>query len=81
MRTQKKDIPSALFGKTRLGILALIFSAPDDAFRKKRNMNDYDTAGCVSEMESEEMIKLAHKLRKEVEIWLYSKHPKIMEKH
>jgi hypothetical protein len=37
-----------------------------DRFRKKRNISDYERAGCVSEQEAEEMRRLAGTLREEV---------------
>ncbi len=50
-----------------------------DAFRKKRNISDYDMAGRVSEAEVKEMTELAKKLREDVETWLYSKYPELMD--
>ena len=46
-----------------------------DAFRKKRNMADYERAGAVSDKEATEMIEFARRLRREVKDWLRAKHP------
>jgi hypothetical protein len=41
-----------------------------EAFRKKRNISDYERAGSVSSHEAQEMIELAHVLRTELIQWL-----------
>jgi len=46
-----------------------------DAFRKKRNISDYERAGLVSEMEVEEAIALARQLRKQVEGRIHTNNP------
>lgn len=46
-----------------------------DAFRKKRNISEYDHAGSVSMTELREMIGLADDLRKSVEAWIVAKFP------
>jgi hypothetical protein len=46
-----------------------------DTFRKKRNISDYERSGTVSELEVDEVRKLAARLRFEVEDWLARKHP------
>ena len=46
-----------------------------DAFRKKRNISDYDRAGSVSIQEAQEMEELAHTLRTELLAWLRRGHP------
>lgn len=46
-----------------------------DAFRKKRNISEYDHAGSVSMTELSEMIGLADDLRKSVEAWIVAKFP------
>ena len=51
-----------------------------DAFRKKRNVGDYERAGLVSEKEAAEMVALARQLRKQVEVWLRAKHPELLAK-
>jgi len=48
-----------------------------DAFRKKRNLGDYELAGSTSKTEADEMVALARQLRKEVEHWLRSKYPEL----
>lgn len=49
-----------------------------DAFRKKRNMADYERAGAVSDKEATEMIEFARRLRREVKDWLRAKHPSFL---
>jgi len=46
-----------------------------DAFRKKRNVSEYDHAGAVSKTELSEMIDLSVELRKSVEAWIAAKFP------
>jgi predicted CopG family antitoxin len=50
-----------------------------DQFRKKRNISDYEQAGTVSEQEAAEMIRIAKKLRGEVEAWLKKEHPELLK--
>ena len=45
-----------------------------DAFRKKRNVSDYERVGLVSEKEAQEMIALAIQLRSDVLAWLKKQH-------
>ncbi|MBM3306598.1 MAG: hypothetical protein FJY79_11765 [Candidatus Aminicenantes bacterium] len=49
-----------------------------DAFRKKRNVSEYNHAGSITDKELDEMIALAGRLRREVERWLRAKHPELM---
>ena len=49
-----------------------------DAFRKKRNVGDYERAGLVSEKEAQEMVVLARQLRKHVGDWLRANHPELL---
>ena len=51
-----------------------------DAFRKKRNVGDYERAGLVSATEAREMLALARTLRKRVEDWLRKNHPHLLSK-
>lgn len=51
-----------------------------DAFRKKRNIGDYERAGLVSETEAREMLALARTLRKYVEKWLQQNHSHLLPK-
>ena len=51
-----------------------------DAFRKKRNVGDYERAGLVSETEAREMLALARTLRKRVEGWLRKNHSHLLPK-
>ena len=46
-----------------------------DAFRKKRNIADYDRAGLISAAEANEMAALALSLRKRLEDWLRDNRP------
>jgi len=48
-----------------------------DAFRKKRNISDYERADTISDLEAEEMRQLAEKLRKTVRAWIAAKHPSL----
>jgi hypothetical protein len=45
-----------------------------DAFRKKRNISDYERADTISELEADEVRKLAEKLRKKVLAWIAAEH-------
>lgn len=49
-----------------------------DAFRKKRNISDYERAGGTSAQEAHEMISLASKLREALAVWLRARHPKLL---
>ena len=49
-----------------------------DAFRKKRNLGEYEVVGLTSKKEADEMVALAQQLRKEVEQWLGAKHPELL---
>lgn len=49
-----------------------------DAYRKKRNIGDYERAGSVSQTEASEMAVLARRLRRQVEAWLRRNHPELM---
>jgi HEPN domain-containing protein len=49
-----------------------------DAFRKKRNIGDYERAGTISEREAEEMFALAEDILRRVEDWLRANHPELM---
>jgi hypothetical protein len=51
-----------------------------DAFRKKRNVADYDRAGMISKTEVREMVTLAQHLRNSVEEWLRRNHPGLLPK-
>jgi hypothetical protein len=51
-----------------------------DAFRKKRNIGDYERAGMISRQEAAEMETLAKDLRKNLESWLRQKHPQLLPK-
>jgi len=46
-----------------------------DAFRKKRNISEYNQAGSVTEIVLNEMIALADHLRKATEAWLVENFP------
>ena len=49
-----------------------------DAFRKKRNISDYERAGIVSEAEALEMVEIAYMVRKTVEDWLRQNHSHLL---
>ncbi len=49
-----------------------------DAFRKKRNISEYDHVGAVSKTELPEMIELAVELRKSVEAWIVANFPELI---
>lgn len=50
-----------------------------DAFRRKRNIADYETAGMVSDAEIRNMLTLAKSLRMTVAEWLKKNHPELIE--
>lgn len=49
-----------------------------DAFRKKRNISQYDRAGQVTEKEVKEMKKLALVLKQKVTTWLKITYPTLL---
>lgn len=49
-----------------------------DAFRKKRNISDYERSGSVSDQEAEEMFVLAQELKISVESWLRERYPGLL---
>lgn len=49
-----------------------------DKFRKKRNVSDYERAGCVSDHEVEEMLSLAATLRQRTKQWLEAEHAELL---
>jgi len=49
-----------------------------EAFRKKRNISDYERAGNVSNREAEEMIALATRLRQQLLVWLQETHAELV---
>lgn len=50
---------------------------PLEAFRKKRNISDYDVSGAVSAVEADEMKALAESLRRTLIPWLDANHPEL----
>ncbi len=50
-----------------------------EAFRKKRNIDDYERAGLVSTAEVNEMVTLAKNLRKCVWEWFYQYYPTLLK--
>jgi hypothetical protein len=49
-----------------------------DAFRKKRNISSYETAGTISDREGDDVRKLAQQLRDQVVEWLRKEHPNLL---
>ena len=49
-----------------------------DKFRRKRHVAVYERTGAVSEREAAEMIEQARELRKIVESWIRTNHPKLL---
>jgi hypothetical protein len=49
-----------------------------EAFRKKRNISDYERAGNISDREAKEMIELANELRRQLLGWLRNAHPELI---
>jgi len=49
-----------------------------DAFRKKRNMTEYERAGGVSDVEVAEIVEAAQTVRQRVEEWIRQEHPELM---
>jgi hypothetical protein len=49
-----------------------------EAFRKKRNISDYERAGGTSQQEAAEMIALAEELEQRLRGWLESNHPDLL---
>jgi hypothetical protein len=50
-----------------------------DAFRRKRNLADYERAGATSEKEAREMCELAASLREQVRGWIEKTHPELLK--
>lgn len=51
-----------------------------DAFRKKRNVSNYDIDGGISDREVQEMIAIAESLREDVEHWIRTNHARLLGK-
>ncbi len=51
-----------------------------DAFRKKRNVSEYNHAGAITEKEIDEIIALAERIRRLVERWLESEHAALVKR-
>ena len=49
-----------------------------DAFRKKRNISDYEHAGSVTDTEANELVELAGAIRRQTVVWLEEKHPALL---
>jgi hypothetical protein len=54
------------------------FIRPFDAFRKKRNISNYDIGGGISHREVEEMISIARTLQQDVEQWIRANHATLL---
>ena len=51
-----------------------------DAFRKKRNLGEYERVGAVSDSEVDRAVELALRLREQTVEWLRAKHPHLLAK-
>jgi hypothetical protein len=49
-----------------------------DAFRKKRNLTEYERAGAVSDGEVQEIIQSAGAVRRQVEAWIRANHGELL---
>lgn len=49
-----------------------------DAFRKKRNVGDYERAGSTSPKEASELRELAKQLRDQVRAWIQNSRPELL---
>lgn len=56
------------------------FIAKLDAFRKKRNISDYERSGAVSDQEAEEMYALAKQLKGMIEQWIRKEYPELIKR-
>jgi hypothetical protein len=50
-----------------------------DAFRKKRNIADYERAGTVTNQEVKELVELSRELRDRLVHWLQEHHPNLLK--
>lgn len=48
-----------------------------EAFRKKRNLGNYERAGAISDQEAKATMELAQQLRRSVEAWVRANHRKL----
>ncbi len=51
---------------------------PLDAFRKKRNLSEYERIGSVSDREVREIVESAERIRQQVETWIRTTHPQLL---
>lgn len=49
-----------------------------DAFRKKRNLSEYERIGTVSDREVGEIVESAATVRSQVEAWIRTTHPELL---
>jgi hypothetical protein len=49
-----------------------------DAFRKKRNLSEYERMGSISDREVREIIEAAETTRRQVETWIRTSHPEVL---
>lgn len=49
-----------------------------DAFRKKRNLVEYERVGAVSDQEVREIVEAAGAVRRQVEKWIKAAHPELL---
>jgi hypothetical protein len=50
-----------------------------DAFRKKRNVGNYERGGLVSATEVRELVAVARALRKNIGDWFRENHPELLK--
>jgi hypothetical protein len=63
----------ALTLKTDRGTIAAL-----EAFRKRRNVSDYQRAGTISNHEADEIVEIARRLHADLLVWLGKNHPELM---
>jgi hypothetical protein len=50
-----------------------------DAYRRKRNVSDYQKAGMVTDTEADELVRLAGEIADRVRAWLKANHPGLLK--
>jgi hypothetical protein len=49
-----------------------------EAVQKKRNINDYEHAGAVSDREAQDALDIAKEIYKRILVWVQAEHPELM---